>query len=177
MLDGKTVTIAGGTNGLSMAMVFALAVGGAAVVAVDLDAAGLGHVRRDSAAQAAGLGADVSDEAAICGVVDACLADHGHVDVVKKRRNRAGGTQREGGGQFPGRSAGGLPTLPVRAHFRRILPQPGCRTAHARPGLGCSVSVTMSPDTKIRGRVSYGPAKAASAALTAVISGDLDRKG
>jgi NAD(P)-dependent dehydrogenase (short-subunit alcohol dehydrogenase family) len=181
MLDGKAVIVTGGANGLGRAMALALAGAGAGVIAVDLDTAGLERLRQDSAGRIAGLHADVCDDAAMRGVVDACLAEHGHVDVVI---NNAGiGQASLSGGA--GDQVKFWDVAPEIFHrFLSVHTLGGFSLSRAAVphmlarGWGRIVMVTTSLDLMIRaGRVPYGPAKAAAEALTAVISADLAGTG
>jgi NAD(P)-dependent dehydrogenase (short-subunit alcohol dehydrogenase family) len=181
VLDGKAVIVTGGANGLGRAVGLALAAAGAAVIAVDLDAAGLDQVRRESAGQVAGLQADVSDDAAMRGVVDACLAEHGRVDVVI---NNAGiGQALLSGGR--GEDVKFWDVAPdVFQRFLSVDTLGGFFLSRAAvphmlaQGWGRIATVTTDLSNMIRvGRVPYGPAKAASEALTAIMSRDLGGTG
>jgi NAD(P)-dependent dehydrogenase (short-subunit alcohol dehydrogenase family) len=81
----KVVLVAGGTGGLGRAVSLAFLEQGATVVVTfrkkeELDA--LKIASRASAARLAGLGVDVTDEAAVGQLVDKILAQHGRLDVL-----------------------------------------------------------------------------------------------
>lgn len=84
-VSGKVVVVTGGASGLGLAIVEALAEGGAAVTLCDIDAAAaeaqaerLRALGRDVQA----LGVDVADRTAVDDAMDAIAARHGRLDVL-----------------------------------------------------------------------------------------------
>jgi NAD(P)-dependent dehydrogenase (short-subunit alcohol dehydrogenase family) len=86
-LDGRIALVTGAASGLGEATAQRFATEGAVVVGVDLDP----PAADVESSFAAFRVADVTDEAAIAGVVDGVVADHGRLDVLATFAGVAGG--------------------------------------------------------------------------------------
>ena len=78
-IDGKVALITGAASGLGLATAERFAKEGATVIGADVNAADGVHTL------------DVRDEAAIAALVDAIVAEHGHLDIVVNYAGVAGG--------------------------------------------------------------------------------------
>src|SRR3954471_11431507 len=83
LLDGRSAVITGGAQGIGLAIATRFVSEGASVVLGDLDkdrvaeaAAGI------SGGSALGVRCDVTDEAEVAALVQACAEAHGHVDIM-----------------------------------------------------------------------------------------------
>jgi len=178
-LQGRVAIITGAAGGLGRSMVAALRAAGAAIAAVDVDAA-LGRddpvLRPDDILK---LGADVSDEAACRDAVANTIARFGSLDILV---NCAGIT-----GEQP--SHGPFPRFWEResADWRRVqaINHNGAfhMAYHAvRPmieqGRGRIVNISTSFATMVMaGMAAYGPSKAAMEASAAIWAKELAGTG
>jgi len=178
---GRTAVVTGGGHGLGRVMALALARAGAAVVVPDISPE---HLRALLAEEPAiiGVRADVAEEADVRRVVDTAIGETGRLDVVV---NNAGIS--------PAAIRADAATNPVLfweltgEEFRRFLGvhtvAPLLMASAALPHMrardwGRIVNVTTSHVTMLgRGRAAYGPPKAASEALVAVMAHDLEGSG
>ena len=90
-LDGKTALVTGASSGIGLACVARFAAEGARVVGVDLAAPTEELKLPAGAAEVTFQQADVRDEDAIAGVVDAMVAEHGRIDSIITAAGIAGG--------------------------------------------------------------------------------------
>ena len=86
-LENRVIVVTGAANGIGNALALALAAEGAILVLVDIDAEGLGALRRSFAGDGGGLRAtvvraDVRDAAALENLARNAAAAHGWVDAV-----------------------------------------------------------------------------------------------
>lgn len=84
-LTGRTAIVTGGAAGIGAGIAARLAEAGAGIVVADLDAAGAERCAeglRERGHEAVAVGADVSDEAAVEGVVTTAVERYGGVDVL-----------------------------------------------------------------------------------------------
>src|SRR4051794_37951354 len=84
-IDGAAVVVTGGGSGIGRAAAMAFSARGALVAVSDLSADRADAVASEIGAAggtAFGLSADVTDEAQLVGLRDACLARYGHLEVV-----------------------------------------------------------------------------------------------
>jgi len=179
------VTGAGSPAGTGHAMALGLVKAGARVALLDLRAEWLeesvGHVRAVGGADSAlGIVADVSDPEAVQRAVDRTLAELGGLHIMV---NNAGTNPRAAGFEIASKRFWDIPL----AAWDRVVavnctgPFYMARTVvgHLRKqGFGRIVGVTTSVDTMFgKGRVPYGPSKAAHEALVASMAEDLEGSG
>ncbi len=90
-LDGKSALVTGAASGIGLACVARFAAEGAQVVGVDITEPTVDLDLPSGAAEVTFAAADVRDEAAIAGVIDAMVAEHGRIDSVVTAAGVAGG--------------------------------------------------------------------------------------
>ncbi len=90
-LDGKSALVTGAASGIGLACVARFAAEGAQVVGVDITEPTVDLDLPIGAAEVTFAAADVRDEAAIAGVIDAMVAEHGRIDSVVTAAGVAGG--------------------------------------------------------------------------------------
>jgi NAD(P)-dependent dehydrogenase (short-subunit alcohol dehydrogenase family) len=179
------VTGAGSPAGTGHAMALGLVKAGARVALLDLRAEWLeesvAHVRAVGGAECAlGIVADVTDAGAVQRAVDRTLAELGGLHILV---NNAGTNPRAAGFEIASKRFWDIPV----AAWDRVVAVNGtgpfylARAAapHLRKqGWGRIVGVTTSVDTMFgKGRVPYGPSKAAHEALIASMAEDLEGSG
>jgi 3-oxoacyl-[acyl-carrier protein] reductase len=177
-LAGLAAVVTGGGHGLGLAMTRALAAAGATVVVADLSDENLADLEANTDGDVVGVHADVAVENDIDRVVATALERCGRIDVVINNAGMNATVLRPDAATNPIMFWDLAPD-----DFRRFL---GVHTvAHLtlaraavphmlRQGWGRVVSVTTSHITMLgRGRACYGPPKAASEALVAVMAHDL----
>jgi dihydroanticapsin dehydrogenase len=84
-MTGKTAIVTGGAEGIGEAIALLLAEEGAAVLVADVNAAGgeaTAHAIREAGGRAVFVQTDVSDEAQVRRMRDACVAEFGTIDVL-----------------------------------------------------------------------------------------------
>jgi NAD(P)-dependent dehydrogenase (short-subunit alcohol dehydrogenase family) len=81
-LQGKTALVTGGARGIGYEAAMQMQARGASVVIVDLDAEEVGGAAEAIGDRAVGIGADVTEPAAMAEVVDEAVARFGGVDLV-----------------------------------------------------------------------------------------------
>ncbi|MEM8606048.1 MAG: SDR family NAD(P)-dependent oxidoreductase [Myxococcota bacterium] len=84
-LDGKRAIVTGGASGIGRAAVRRFVAEGATVVAVDVNAEGLAETRalvESDGGRCQTVEASAADEAAMREVIDACVTEHGGLDVM-----------------------------------------------------------------------------------------------
>ncbi|SDQ61236.1 3-oxoacyl-ACP reductase FabG [Thermostaphylospora chromogena] len=85
LLEGRAAVVTGSARGIGLAIATVLARNGASVVVSDIDAEGAAKAAADLEAQglrALAVPCDVTDEAAVDALVDACRTTFGSVDVM-----------------------------------------------------------------------------------------------
>ena len=179
------MTGAGSPAGMGHAMALGLVKAGARVALLDLHAEGLeesvGELRAVGGADCAlGIVADVSDPEAVQRAVDRTVAELGGLHILV---NNAGTNPRSAGFQIASKRFWDIP-LPAWDRVVAVNCTGPFYTARAVVGhlrkqdWGRIVGVTTSVDTMFgRGRVPYGPSKAAHEALVASMAEDLDGSG
>ena len=90
-LDGKSALVTGAASGIGLACVARFAAEGARVVGVDLTAPTVELELPANAAEVSFAQADVRDEDAVAGVIDAMVAEHGRIDSIVTAAGVAGG--------------------------------------------------------------------------------------
>jgi NAD(P)-dependent dehydrogenase (short-subunit alcohol dehydrogenase family) len=90
-LDGKSALVTGAASGIGLACVTRFAAEGARVVGIDVTEPNAGLELPPNAAEVAFARADVRDEDAIAGVIDAMVAEHGRIDSIVTAAGVAGG--------------------------------------------------------------------------------------
>jgi 2-deoxy-D-gluconate 3-dehydrogenase len=84
-LDGKAALVTGGARGIGLGIAFRLAEAGAAVLVADLDETASASAAADLSARgwrAESCHADVSDEAGVVAMVEACRTAFGGIDIL-----------------------------------------------------------------------------------------------
>lgn len=81
-LAGKAALVTGAGSGIGRAVALRLADEGAAVLAVDIDAAGLEATQRDTSGTIVTRQADLADPDACVASVDHCVAELGRLDIL-----------------------------------------------------------------------------------------------
>jgi NAD(P)-dependent dehydrogenase (short-subunit alcohol dehydrogenase family) len=90
-LDGKTALVTGASSGIGLACVARFAAEGARVVGVDVTEPQTELELPAQATEVVFAQADVRDEDAIAGVVEAMVAEHGRIDAIVTAAGVAGG--------------------------------------------------------------------------------------
>jgi NAD(P)-dependent dehydrogenase (short-subunit alcohol dehydrogenase family) len=90
-LDGKCALVTGATSGIGLACVARFAAEGARVVGIDVNEPAVDLQLPPGAAEVTFAQADVRDEGAIAGVIDAMVAEHGRIDSIVTAAGVAGG--------------------------------------------------------------------------------------
>jgi NAD(P)-dependent dehydrogenase (short-subunit alcohol dehydrogenase family) len=90
-LDGKTALVTGAASGIGLACVQRFAAEGAHVVGVDVTAPSADLDLPPGATDVTFAQADVRDEDALAGVIDAMVAEHGRIDSIITAAGVAGG--------------------------------------------------------------------------------------
>jgi gluconate 5-dehydrogenase len=179
---GVRVLVTGGTSGLGRAMAAALIDGGARVALTGRDADRASAVARELPGDAVGIGMDVRDMRSVDAGVAAATETLGGIDVLV---NNAGIGMRTVNPDFLTRpqpfydvDLDGFDDLfatNVRGYFlvaRAVVP------AMLRAGHGKVVNISINPQTMTRrGFAPYGPSRAATDALSAVMAADLEGTG
>ncbi len=176
-LAGVRVLVTGGTSGLGLAMVRALAGAGATVATTGRTAERLeGAVAEIPGA--AGFVADVRDQASVTGLVDAVWNAFGGVDVLV---NNAGLGMKTVNPDFMTRPQGfwEVPVEGFRAVIETNLTGYFLMAREVAPrmlaaGHGRIVNISMNHSTMNRkGFVPYGPSRAGAEALSRIMAADL----
>jgi NAD(P)-dependent dehydrogenase (short-subunit alcohol dehydrogenase family) len=90
-LDGKTALVTGASSGIGLACVGRFAAEGARVVGIDVTEPQTDLELPAAAAEVEFVQADVRDEGAIAGVIEAMVAEHGRIDAIVTAAGIAGG--------------------------------------------------------------------------------------
>ncbi|MUK01595.1 SDR family NAD(P)-dependent oxidoreductase [Vibrio cholerae] len=180
-LVGVRVLVTGGTSGLGLAMVRALAGAGARVALTGRTAQGVGEAA-SGVPGAVGFVADVRDQASVVGAVDAAWDAFGGIDVLV---NNAGLGMKTVNPDFMARPQGfwDVPVEGFRAVIETNLTGYFLMAREITPrmlaaGHGRIVNITMNHSTMNRkGFVPYGPSRAGAEALSRIMAADLADTG
>ncbi len=180
-LTGVRVLVTGGTSGLGLAMVRALAGAGATVALTGRTADGVKEAV-SGIPGAAGFVADVRDQASVTGVVDAVWNTFGGIDMLV---NNAGLGMKTVNPDFMTRPQGfwNVPVDGFRAVIDTNLTGYFQMAREITPrmlasGRGRIVNITMNHSTMNRkGFIPYGPSRAGAEALSRVMAEDLAGTG
>lgn len=183
---GVRVLVTGGTSGLGLAMVRALAAGGAHVVLTGRDADRADQAARSVPANGSGsvrgVAMDVRDEGSVAAGVATARQELGGLDALV---NNAGIGMRTVNPRFlteprrfyevPPAGFTDLMATNLTGYFlvaREVVPDLVAR------GAGTVVNVSINPETmRRRGFVPYGPSRAATDALSHIMAADLAGTG
>jgi NAD(P)-dependent dehydrogenase (short-subunit alcohol dehydrogenase family) len=98
-IDGKRVVVTGGASGIGAGVVKAMAEAGAAVVSLDINAAGAEAVAREvsetSSHPVVALGCDITDQKAVNAAFDQAVAELGGLDCLAMVAGNEGGKAAE----------------------------------------------------------------------------------
>ncbi len=170
-LDGKSVIVTGAASGIGRASVDLLLAEGAQVLAVDIDAEGLGSLGNDNT-RCQPMTADVTDEGEIDRIVGTATEHTGRIDVVV---NNAGVGYRAALTDTSTTQWDTTFDLNVRAPFllcRAVIPH---MLAH---GGGTIVNVASAAAiSAVADRAAYGASKSAVIGLTKSITVDYAASG